>query len=285
MRKAFIECPTRMMRRYVENLAPLEARVDLHFGACFAKGIEAARCCFYEEEGYDSHAAMEVGIEAAIQAYGDFVSPSTSYKTKARLVSAIRFYFEQWPLGEDGLEPVEDGIEKSFAITLPLFNPDTGANLLYAGRYDMLATDANGRYYVVDEKTASRLGDTWHLQWDMDSQITGYIWATHIQASEPIEVMAQIRAVAILKNDYGHAEVPITRNKWMLERWYRQMLRDVERMIASYQAGEWDMALGPACSSYNRVCEYAQLCKSPNPERLIEGNYKVVVWNPLERGK
>jgi hypothetical protein len=141
------------------------------------------------------------------------------------------------------------------------------------------------RHIVVDEKTASRLGDTWHLQWDMDSQMTGYIWSVHIEASEPIEVMAQIRAVSILKNDYGHAEVNIMRNKWMLERWYKQMLRDVERMIASYVAGEWDMALGPACTSYNRVCEYARLCKSPNPERLIEGNYKTVVWNPLERGR
>ncbi len=284
IRKAFVECPTRMMHRYVENLAPLQPSVDLHFGACFAKGVEEARRAFYERNIANPIPSIECGIKAAMQAYGDFVVPSTSYKTKARLTGALRYYFEQWPLDLYAIAPAEGGIERSFAISIPLLHPDTGNQLQYAGCYDMLGTDDNGRLYIVDEKTASRLGNNWHLQWDMDSQMTGYIWATQqLPENKGKEVLAQIRAVSILKSDYGHAEVNISRTPWMLDRWYKQLLKDIQRMIVSYKSGEWDMALGSACTAYNRVCEYAPLCKSPNPERLIEGNYQRIVWNPLER--
>src|SRR5437879_3117354 len=98
IRRAFVECPTRMMRRYVENLAPTQPNVDLHFGGSFAKGIEAARQAFYGLLRVSSSEAGEFGIEAAMTAYGDFQPPVTSYKTKARLIGAIRYYFEQWPL-------------------------------------------------------------------------------------------------------------------------------------------------------------------------------------------
>lgn len=284
MRKAFVECPQRFARRHVENLRPSAASsVDLVFGGAFAKGVEVARKRFYVEPCLVTELAIEEGIAAAVAEYGDFQPPAVSYKTKARLVGALRYYFEQWPLGADGLTPVDGGIEYMFNIELPLQHPDTEKPLQYAGRFDMLATDTNGRYYVVDEKTTSRLGDSWVAQWDLDAQMTGYIWAARFKTPAESEILAQVRGISILKNDYGHVEIPVVRSAWMIKRWYEQLFLDVLRMVECYQLGRWDFALGNACVPYGRACDYAMLCKSPNPERLIEGNYKIEVWNPLER--
>lgn len=293
IRKAFIRCPTYALHAHVENLRVAgEESVDLHFGAAFAVGVEVARKQYWQMPGGEGDAvpedAMNAGISAAISYYGNFVAPLKSFKTAERLVGALSYYFEQWPLGEDGLTPLPGGIECSFAITIPIVHPDTGELLRYAGRYDMAASDGAGRIYIVDEKTASRLGDTFASKWDMDSQMTGYIWSKreeYLRNSNGAlpQIMAQIRAVSILNRDYGHIEVPIVRADWMIDRWYQQMLRDVEHMVAAYRSGEWDMAMHEnSCVAYMRPCEYTRLCTSPNPERLLD-TYQRVVWNPLAK--
>lgn len=286
MRKAFAECPMRFARRYVENLVPTAPpSVDLHFGACFAKGMEIARKQFYFN-GTSSDESIEAGVEAAFEAYGNFQPPVASYKTKDRLVGAVRYYFQQWPL-DDMLAPVTDGVERRFDISLPIGHPETNVPLRYAGRYDMLATDSKLRFYVVDEKTTGKISDSWVKQWDLDSQMTGYIWSVQrelpFEDLEDLEVMAQIRGISVLKYEFGHVEIPVVRSQYMIDRWYEQLCHDVHRMVAEYRIGMWDMALNTACVPYGRTCDYAMLCKSANPERLIEGNYGKVVWNPLAK--
>lgn len=283
MRKAFSECPTRFMHRYCENLVVVQPNVDLHFGACFAKGLEEARKYFWVTfPGCDTVDAIQAGINEAVIAWGTFQSPMLSNKTKDRLIRAILYYFDQWMLGEDGLTPVKDGIESSFEIELPIMHPETGFPLLYVGKRDMLATDVNGRYYVVDEKTTSKLGEAWYSKWDLDAQTTGYIWSVKQEKSD-VEVMAQIRGISILRNDYGHAEVPIVKSNWQLEQWHEQLLHDVERMIRCWKAQWFDQALNDQCTAYGRACDYKKLCMSMQPDKRIEGNYKVEVWNPIER--
>lgn len=291
IRKAFVGCPTQAMYRHVMNMRPsTEESVDLLFGGAFAAGVETARKAFYEMLR-PVQDAIQMGIEVALAHYGDFRAPDRSYKTRDRLVGALRFYFETWPLGEDGLTPFPGGIECTFSIELPLLHPDTLQPIRYAGRYDLLAHDSSNRIYIVDEKTTSRLGDSWNAQWDLDSQMTGYIWSVlhergyvigQPDTAPDVEVMAQIRGISILVRDYGHVEIPLMRPLWMIDRWYNQMLRDVTRMVRSYNSGSWDVALhASSCVAYNRPCDYSPLCRSPNPERLLEGSYKQVVWNPL----
>lgn len=280
IRKAMVACPTQVMYRHVQNIRPKEEKlIDLHYGKCFATGIEFARKNFFI--GFMSAVeAVDSGVAMAIKEWGEFNEPTKSNKSLGTLVSALHYYFGQWPLGEDGLTPTEGGIECRFAIEIPVWNPDTGTKLMYAGRYDMRALDDAGRTVIVDEKTTSRLGDSWWQQWDLDSQMTGYIWSV-LQEDPEADVSAMIRGISVLRDGHGHVEVPIQRTKFMVDRWYWQMLRDVQRMVESYQQGRWDQALSGACVGYGRPCDYAKLCLRPNPEQIIESEYKVVVWNPL----
>jgi len=284
IRKAFVSCPMRAFYRHCENLTPEgDGAIDLHFGACFAKGMEMARTAFFFE-GASQSDAVNLGVMAANLMWGDYVAPHGHVKQQHRMEGAMHAYFEHWPMGDDGLTVEPNGVECQFSFPLPLRHPDTDEALVYAGRYDLRAVDTQGVRYVVDEKTTKRLGDSWYSQWDMDTQMTGYI--DSVKRLDPTrEVQAMVRGISILaKGDYGFAEVNIVRSDWQLKQWYDQMLRDVARMIAAYKSGEWDLALHPsACNEYMRPCDYQKLCSSPHPERLIEGNYRRVVWNPLER--
>lgn len=293
IRKEFVQCPMKAYFKHVENLRPKEPNVDLHFGGCFAKGMEVARKAYFEQ-GLGVNDAIALAIGAAQHEYGDFVAPAASLKTKEKLRAALIYYFETWPLEDELLVPVEGGIEHSFSFPLDgIMHPDTGETLHYAGRFDLLAK-AGDALVVVDEKTASRLGDSFAWQWDTDGQMSGYLYSVQhawevggnamgMPVALP-EVSALIRAVSILKSGFGHMEVPIVRSGYMLNVWYEQLRADVLRMIAMYQAGiDWDRALhSNACVSYNRPCEFTTPCLSPTPERFFD-QYERVIWNPLEK--
>lgn len=280
IRKAFATCPASANYEFVENLRPLDSGGEhLLFGRAYATALEVARSTHYgSNKELDP---IERAKEAALHVFGNFVPANPkSVKTQERLLAAIDKYFEVWPLDTEYLEPIVGGIEKSFVVPLPFAHPDTGEPLRYAGRFDLLAHDGD-KFVVHDDKTASGQGDLWAWQWDMDSQMTGYIWAIR-QLMDGAEVQANVRAVFIRKYDIGHMEVPIVRADWQIEQWYAQLLRDVARMISSYKLGVWDMAMtANACTRYGRQCEFTRLCTSPNPQQLY-GTYKVHVWNPLD---
>jgi hypothetical protein len=294
MRTAFARCPQYFKRRHIDNLRPVEeTNLDTHFGGCIAKAMEAARRSFYHD-GTSLNAAIDSAIEAAEREWGAFVPPPPknrlypSLKTKAALAPWLEYYFETWPLdAPDALVPVKSGVECEFAVELPIAHPDTGWPLKYAGRYDMLAyADKQQRYVIVDEKTASKFDDVWMAKWDVDSQMSGYIWAVRqglLQHGNVEQVVAQIRAVAIKKGGHEHVTLPIVRTAHAIDQWYAQLQHDINGMLRCYHTGHWDYRLAESCTSYNRPCDYMKLCTSGEPERLIDGNYKTVIWNPLER--
>lgn len=294
IRKAFATCPMKANRAYVQDLRQAQDQsVDLVFGGAFARGLEVARKEYFYNGNYES--AVRLGQYAAADFWtsaGTIQIRDKCYKNLDRLIGALSLYFGHWPMGEDGLTPVEGGIECAFQLMLPIANPDAPHEYLkYVGRFDMLATDPQRRYYIMDDKTASRLGDTWDMQWDMDSQISGYFAGARNMlvkqgiSLEGIEMQGLIRGISILKNDYGCTEVPLTRTSWFIQQWYRQLLRDVTRMIASYKNDEWDKAMNSSCTNYARRCEYMTLCLSPDPERIIADPTVYVVrhWNPVTR--
>lgn len=294
IRKSFAVCPMKMKRAHIDNLRPVGPKsVDLTFGSAFAVGMETARKFFFDPVSpCASVVAIDLGIDAAVGGFLLAGGGSKGNKNVGSLERAIRFYFEQWPLGEDGLTPVSGGIEWSFSVLLPIAHPETGKPLVYVGRVDMVATDAQGRIYCVDEKTASRLGEAWDMKWDMDTQMTGYIWAQQElidrhKYGEDVEVQALVRGISILKDGFGHVEIPIVRSQWFIEQWYNQLLRDVRKMVWAYERGVWDMAMHEnACVQYMRRCDYMPLCCSPNAEQIAGDRnvYKIEVWNPTERG-
>lgn len=291
IRNAFLSCPTKAMYAHCCGYRLPEPNVDLHAGASFASGLEAARLAFWQG-GCTAQESVDRGVAKLLEAYGTFISPTPTNKTAQRMAGALEYYFQQYPLEQEEIIPLKDAqgncsVESGFKFGLGLEHPDTHEELMYAGRFDMMGQDRNGMTWLVDEKTTGKLGDSWYSQWALDSQMTGYLYAAKsLQVLYPsIDVdrlNAQVRGIAITKTGYGHAAIDVVRPQWVLDRWYAQARDDFARMIHAYQFAKWDMALNKSCNDYGRPCDYTKLCLSSNPERLTS-EYEIVHWNPLER--
>lgn len=290
MRKEFVKCEKINHWKFERGLNAEIGNEHLIAGGAFAKGMEVMRRAYFQL-GNSEQIATVVGIQALYEQYGNFVPPASSYKTVDRMAGALTFYAGRVPMSQDEFKPIEFrdgklGIEMSFNYEIPVAHPVTGLPLTYCGRFDMLGLDKAGRAWVIDEKTTGRMGDAWAHQWDLDSQMTGYVWGAQKLLHEnniDIEVVgAVINGISILKYDYDHMRCPTFRQPWEVERWYKQMLRDVTRWTEAYKLQDHNQVLDHACALYNNPCQYAKLCKSANPER-IEGTYTVKFWNPLDR--
>lgn len=283
MLAAFRSCPQKMFRTYVEHWKPKMESVHLVAGGAFAKGIEVARKAFYDD-GRDRESSEALGIEALLKAYGDFECPPDSAKSLERTAGALEFYFTNYPLGNDGLDPVrlasgQRAIEFSFAEPLGVNHPVTGDPILYTGRSDCIGEFA-GSIYAVDEKTTSSLGASWSRQWEMRGQFTGYVWAARRTGLDVTGAM--VRGVSILKTKYDTQQVVTYRSPHEIELWLNQTERDIRRMIECWSEGYWDYAIDHACQEYGG-CSMVQVCKSSNPESWLPMSFEKRVWDPLAR--
>lgn len=280
---AFRSCPQRAFRQYIEHWKPASDSVHLVAGGAFADGVEAARRAYFEEAASREDSVAE-GLRSLITKYGDFECPPDSAKSLERTAGALEFYFENYPLGEDGATPItfadgRRGIEFTFAQPLPINHPVTGDPLLYTGRSDMIA-EAFGGVYVFDEKTTTSLGPSWAKQWELRSQFTGYCWAAQQFGLKPSGVC--VRGVSILKTKYDTQQVVTYRSDYEIERWLDQTCRDLGGMIECWKQGYWDYNLDHACTEYGG-CALQSICKSADPESWLKTYFVKRVWNPLAR--
>lgn len=297
MRKELVKCQKAAHYRFELGLQPTVAKkVDLHAGAAFARGMETVRRAYYVER-LSNYEAIDKGIAAVVDAYGDFQTDDKEVKTMSGMSGALVYYWSRYPLEKERLLPlVIDGktmIEVSFAFDIPVMHPETGKPLKYCGRFDALVQDGDGRVWVMDEKTTRKYGRSqdwskWANQWPLDSQMTGYVWgAKQLLAQHHIDLEvagAVINGVAIGKDDYDVLRVTAHREDWMVQRWWDQMVSDVRDWRDVYADGtQHRMNLDHACAYYGKPCVYDKLCTKRNPERFMEGNYVVQFWNPMAR--
>lgn len=285
MRSAFASCPKKFWWEFVRKLGPCATSIHLHFGAAFARGIEITRRAYYDGQ-HDMETSMALGMEALIVEYGNFEDISGAAKHFGSCVEALVEYFlHHMPLS-DPIQPYRDSSGKAaveFTFALPIHevrHPVTGEELIYAGRFDMLGV-YNGSLYVVDEKTTSQLGASFYKQWDLRGQLTGYVWGAS-QYGLPV-AGAIVRGVAIKKSGIDIANPVIAqRPQWLVEAWYKQLVRDLQRAVRCFEEGYWDVDFDSSCTAYGG-CQYVRLCTTNEPERWIDGYFVERNWNPLAK--
>jgi len=278
-------CETKAYWGFNRKLGPKEGSVHLVAGGAFARGLEVTRLRHFGDK-LPLPEALHEGMLAAIAEYGAFVTPEDkSVKGVDRVVQALDYYFnEAFPPATDHVKPMytPDGkpmVEFTFAIPLPVMHPDSGEPLIYAGRFDMVGL-YNDQIFCVDEKTTTQLGPTWPAQWNLRGQFTGYSWACQ-QYGKPA-VGAIVRGISFLKNSFGKSESLQQRPQWMIDQWYEQLIKDVQRWKQAYVSGWYHQNFGDACGSWGG-CAFQSLCGSANPEAWIEGKYKTREWDPLQK--
>lgn len=275
-------CRQKFALEYLQNWKPKSISIHLHAGGCFAAALEATRRAYWESSLPPSD-ALRVGFETLMKTWGDYQAPEGSSKTLDRMLGALEYYFEVWPLEMDPAKPAKIGsklgLEFSFAYPLPVLHPTSGEPLIYCGRADQMVEFAGG-LYVEDDKTTSSLGASWSQQWDLRSQFTGYAWAAR-QSGIMVDGVL-VRGVSILKTKYGHAESLTNRPEWQVQRWLDQTVRDINGAIHCWEEGYWDWALDHACTEYGG-CTFRQICQTQDPQGFLELNFERRYWNPLTR--
>lgn len=280
---AFRACPQKAFMEYFLHYKTKSPSVHLHAGGAYAHGIEAARRAFYEE-GRDEETSMALGVGALLKFYGTFSCPEDSAKSATRMAGALEYYFTQYPMSTDEAVPItlpsgKRGIEFSFLEPLDNNHPVTGDPLLYAGRFDMIADFAGG-IFGEDDKTATSLGASWSKQWDMRSQFTAYCWGA-AKAGLPLQGFL-VRGVSILKTKYDTLQAVTYRPQWVIDRWYEQTYRDIERMKMMWEQNDWDYDLDSACQEYGG-CTFRKLCLSSDPAPWIAMDFSRRKWDPVSR--
>lgn len=278
-------CPELFNLIYLDDYKAKEENIHRHAGKAFAKGIEVAREEFFAK-GTESDLAMARGLEALIQAYGDFECPPDSAKSLERMAGAFEFYFDNYPLVTGENAPIQFpsgklGIEFSFAEPLPVSNPLTGDPLIYCGRMDAILEYA-GQPFVVDEKTTSSLGPTWSRQWDLRAQFTGYAWGCRQNGISTAGTI--VRGVSILKTKYDTQQAIIYHPDWQIDRWLDETCSHAEAIVAAWKNQRFLHNLGDACASFGG-CAFRQYCstKPSDAGSWLETYFTRRRWNPLVR--
>lgn len=284
-------CEQKYLREYLQHYKSKEPSVHLHAGAAYAHGLEIARRSFYELSAEKARAEAE-GLRALMTHYGDFSCPPASAKSLDRMIGALEFYFDRYPLDGDSAQPLvlangRRAVEFSFAIPLNFKHPVTGNPILYVGRCDMIVNFAGG-IYTLDDKTTSSLGASWSNQWTMRSQFMGYTWAARQAGIDAIGTI--VRGVSILKTKYDTAQALVNFSPLLLERWESELYRflgalqtkwESIRLLGSAEV-EFSFNLSESCTSYGG-CPFVRVCSSPEPEAWLEMGFQKRIWNPLLR--
>lgn len=284
---ASYRCPRRFFYAHVHRYgSPGGKSIHLIAGGAYAKGLEVARLAYMNDK--DPGECLLLGIDALIREYGD-AQPGETSKSLDRMVGALEFYFDQYPLNTDPARIAviagSPAVEWSFALPLPFNHPVSGNPLLYTGRTDALMDFAGG-LYGLDDKTTSQLGTSWPKQWTLRSQFTGYAWAAR-ELGIPL-AGTLVRGVSILKTKYDTAQAIVNQPPWKIDQWVghrdtviHHMLHDWRNLTSGAQP---EAALDETCNEYGG-CMFKQVCEVPPTVRdsWLATNYEEVIWNPLAK--
>ncbi len=207
---------------------------------------------------------------------------------------------ERWPFEFDQMEmPVEVEFSKG--------------GITYTGRIDALirAKDSD-TWYILDHKTTGNPSTWWAKQFELSSQLTGYIWAVQRMYPERYIAGAFINAVHLgevpnsnrkcsthgMKHEEcgllhlrHHLYGPYLRSRGEITNWladvvllgnkWRSLLDLVEgnpavALQAVPQEGRW---LYQGCST----CEFSEICKTGRKWDMIERDTIIEVWDPVKK--
>lgn len=290
-------CGEQANLQYLQHWKPRQVSSHLVAGSAYAAGLEALRLSFFIR-GEPIDTARGHAAAAVIKEYGNHECTEPK-KTLERILGAIDYYCTKWNPATDHYTPKlfpgdVPGIEFNFAVEIPslegqdtLRHPETNDPLLFTGRSDAILSNPEGDLYLLDDKTTTRLGATWHKTWRLRSQFTGYYWAAR-QLGIPIQAIL-IRGMcfyaAVNKESgtvYVGRETITQRTGHDTEAWLRTTQLRISRLINDYRSGLFELNLGDACNAYGG-CPFRHICIAKDPEPWLRQDFRRARWNPLRR--
>jgi hypothetical protein len=233
------------------------------------------------------------GAIAVLDSSGFYDDPRDKRRTLNNMEECAFAYINRWRFDHpvwtrDGSNPIADvGIEIPFDLVVSI----TGMDMLdfrLTGRVDGIHRNTRNQLTVHDNKTASRLNDSWSMSQVLNHQYTGYCIAASVFTGEPVN-NAEILGLAVplpKAYDFGsYIREPIQRLDHHYNQWLTWLVHTVKlcRQYADdpYGAPKYTHS----CNRYFRPCAFIPFCDSDDDEKhRIVQEMEHDEWSPLAKG-
>lgn len=248
---------------------------------------------------YTTGGDTAVIMQAAVESWEQHDNPD-DHRTLERALSAYDGYIARW--GDHDKEAKgwghTVGYPDSPVVELAAEVWWEGALHPYTGKIDRII-EHQGLYYVEDHKTTSALGPTFFRQFDPSNQMMGYCWIAQQLTGLPIAGV-RINAHGVLKTQNKFERSVIHYSPQRMAEWAENYNVRIEKINRSHEVYDQGIIAGlaseehvllqafphnfSACAAKYGQCTYTDVCTMP-PHlrgRVLEADYEVLPWNPLE---
>lgn len=227
----------------------------------------------------------------ALNTSGFYDDPSDKRRTMSNLEQSLVAYVDRQELDRE-VPIITDtliGIEVPFDLVVEMTDDEGEVYIFrYIGRMDGLMRDTKtGKPCVHENKTASRLDQSWHDSFVMSHQVTGYCVAASEILGEPVTDCIVLGMMTPLPKTYdlgGIARNPVERDSGRIREWANWLFSTIQ-VWSKYKD---DPLNAPeythSCNRYFRSCSFLPLCAVTGEDRIQSYNEMVVdEWTPLDK--
>jgi len=253
----FLTCRKKHYWRNVRNLVAVDGAVSLAFG----HSTHGGWAVFYKGEG------DKATLKAFACEYKDFPVPEGDKRTLKRGMECLEDYTKRYQ--HNPFKVIN--VEVSHQVKIhPL--------LTYAARMDLIIK-WEGRIYVMEHKTASKLGSYFFDAFKLNHQVDGYFFACMDKYGECHGVW--IDAMLIAKTKFNCLRDIVGRGPKHKEEFIEELL-DIEKNMR-WAEKEQSYPLDKGSCDYYGACVYKDLCYYRHDKkilkRVIETRYTESVWD------
>lgn len=277
-------CPRLAFYNYRLNRAATKKSYPILFGVAYHKFREVLELLYEKviienkQDLNDPEVQQSIFTLALSTATKDWEDPpledKKSYLDLGRLTKTCTEAFDIW------LREKQNGYFKVI-MTETAFDLPLPSGRRFTGRIDQIF-EWNGRLYLRDYKTTSRMGKNYALKFEPSHQFTGYIWAAEQLAGREIEG-ARIEVVYNTKTAGPEFHSFLTtRSRGHIEAWLEWVEFEWENWARFSETETWPMRTN-ACDDFGG-CYFRDCCKLSSwamIEDWLENNTTISNWDPM----
>ena len=261
-------CPMLYKHRYLERLKPVKKASALSLGFCMASGLNAFRKKGDRDDAFAAFTnAWEEDEKVLFLKKED--DPRRSVTRGLEILSA---YIDNYPKEADTVVQPEVS-----------FSTEVAPNIIFNGRIDAVVRLQDGSLAIIEDKTTSRLGDTFFTRLKGSSQILWYLWVANKMGLFEIEGKKQMPK-CLLNAIYIHPttlrfERDITiKSTSVLELAKENMLSWIKQIFLAEEQNLFPInnVDNSQCTAYGE-CDFLSLKFAPKnlQERIIKNEFKI----------
>ena len=277
----FRTCPRKFQHRIEQNLVPGGFMADPHsvkipdapllFGIAIHKALDAM---FMQE-------SLEIAQEEFLEAYQPV--PEDARRTPGRGLRLLEAYWKRWRDDDKAYDTVTSELYFEFELgSMPVYGESW--TVVYGGLVDKIL-DLDGKLLCMDNKTS-----TWESQYlvpsfQLSNQFIGYVWATQQipQYESCNDFIVDVLLISPKNDSFFRSELNMSQE--IIDEWKRGIIVTCQQILSMHKDKFFPMYGKDACTSWNRLCPYFDICGASHGFRDTVQNtqYSKLVWDTSDR--